>query len=414
MNNIVPVILCGGIRIRRLPGSCEDTPEPFLPLSDGESVLQQTVRRVSKLADPVIVCDRSDVSLVQLQLSDINVTPGAILAEPVGRGTAPAITMAAMSIREKNPSAMMVVLPCDQLISDACAFEKALGVAIREAKQNRLVSLGVAPTRAETGYGYIRVGEMLAGAADVTAFIEKPDRARAERYLAGGGFFWNSGMFVARVPVFLEEVARHANDVHICCEKAMAMMKNVDGCYRIDTAPYLACHNTMVEIAVMERSERVRCVELDAGWRNICHREVESGHGRTDDSSGCTGAEEVARARRETRPWGSFESIEKCAAHQVKHIIVEPGGRLSLQRHQHRSEHWVVVSGTAEVEVDGVLKTLTANEGCYIPQGAVHRLANAAPQRLHVIEVQCGSYLGEDDIERFDDAYGRADEEAVA
>lgn len=270
MKNIVPVILCGGNSSRLWSASREDMPRQFLELAGQSSMLQQTVACVSRYADPVFVCQRDHVGLVRQQMAEIGREPGAIIAEPLARNTAPAIAMAASVVQAQSSSAIMVVMPADHLLTDDKAFDEALGIAIREAKQNHLVTFGVLPTGPETEYGFIRVGENHKGAADITAFVEKPDRNRAERYLADGGYVRNSGIFVFRPSVFLEEHRRHAYDVSTAAEKACQILgEATEGCYTIDTAPYLGCHSTSVDMAVMERSDRVRCVALDAGSNDL-------------------------------------------------------------------------------------------------------------------------------------------------
>jgi mannose-1-phosphate guanylyltransferase/mannose-6-phosphate isomerase len=402
------------------------------------------------------------------QLRRLGVAPAALVVEPCGRNTAPAVAAAARLALAERPDALLLVLPSDHVFADAPAFRAAVEAGRAAAEDGRLVTFGVLPTAAETGYGYIEVDGQ--GAAEppwpVRRFVEKPDRERAEAYLGSGCHLWNSGMFLFRADRYLAELARYAPAIAAACEQAVAGARQDLDFLRLDAEAFAACPADSVDYAVMEHTERAVAVPLAAGWNdvgswsalrgirsqdgdgNAVHGDVwlEDSHGcyvhaeermvaaiglrdhivvETADAvlvAPCDRAQEVktvverlkAAGRTETfshrrvyRPWGSYEGISRAERFQVKRIVVEPGARLSLQMHHHRAEHWVVVRGTARVTCGDQELLLSEDQSSYIPVGVVHRLENPGVIPLELIEVQTGSYLGEDDIVRFDDRYGR-------
>jgi mannose-1-phosphate guanylyltransferase/mannose-6-phosphate isomerase len=404
------------------------------------------------------------------QLAAIGVVPEAVLCEPAGRNTAPALAAAAFWLRERDPAAIMLVLPSDHYIGDEGAFAKAVTKAIGPAEGGSLVTFGIRPTRAETGYGYIERGTPLDGADNVyavTRFVEKPDHETAERLVASGSYLWNSGMFVLSVVAFLEELERHGSAIAAACMAAVVKRRERDDYVFLDHEAFTAAPAISVDYAIMEHTDRAAVVPIDMAWSDIgswralrdaktsdkdgnvlegdvfvddVHNSYIRADGRlvaavgldnvvivtTDDAvlvSDATRAGEVGRMtqrlkekkrsesfhhRRVYRPWGYYQSIETGAGFQVKHLMVKSGARLSLQMHHHRAEHWVVVSGTARVTCGDETRLLSENERTFIPLGTPHRLENPGKIPLHVIEVQVGTYLGEDDIVRFEDNYGRA------
>jgi len=419
---------------------------------------------------PLIVCGNEHRFLVAEQMRQIGVEPSGILLEPEGRNTAPAVAVAALYLQAVDPDALMLVLPADHVIQDVASFQRAVALAAAPAEAGALVTFGIVPTRPETGYGYIRRGSALDGNAQaymVEEFVEKPDLAKAAQFIDDGRYSWNSGMFMFRASAYLGELRRWQPAMADSCEKAMASAyKDMTFC-RLDEAAYAKCPSDSIDYAVMERTALAVVVPADIGWSDVGSWSAlsdvqppdENGNVirgdvyaegvknslvraenrfvavigmenvivvETKDAVLITCKEEVQRVKNVVdylkknnrcehlnhtkvyRPWGSYEPIDAGGRFQVKRITVNPGEKLSLQMHHHRAEHWVVVTGTARVTNGEDVRLLTENESIYIPIGNTHRLENPGMVPLHLIEVQSGSYLGEDDIVRFDDVYKRA------
>jgi mannose-1-phosphate guanylyltransferase/mannose-6-phosphate isomerase len=448
-------------------------PKQFLPLTSRHSLLQEAVQRVAsdaRFAAPLFVANDEHRFILAEQVRALEVTPIAIVLEPIGRNTAPAACVAALALSASEPDALMLVMPSDHVIADLPAFHAALDRAAAAARAGRLVTFGIEADRPETGYGYIKRGTPLDGvdgAFEVGAFVEKPDRATAEQYLAAGDYSWNSGIFLFPAALYLQELQRLAPDMVAACRRAYTAAKRDIDFLRLDRDAFAQAENKSIDYAVMEHTPHAAVVPVDMGWSDAGtweamwrlspqdeHEDVRVGdvvaedtkrsylraeHGllvtlgvedlivvstadavmvahrdRAEDVSGL-----VKRLQREGRPeasanpivhrpWGSFRSIHNGDRVQVKHITVKPGAKLSLQMHHHRAEHWVVVSGTAKVVRGNEEIVLHEDQSTYIPIGTPHRLENPGKITLHVIEVQSGSYLGEDDIVRFEDSYGRS------
>ncbi|MEO0993946.1 MAG: mannose-1-phosphate guanylyltransferase/mannose-6-phosphate isomerase [Pseudomonadota bacterium] len=466
-----PVILCGGSGTRLWPASRKSFPKQFCPLLEGGTLFQRTLDRLegAGYAAPVLLTHQDFRFVVAEQLSDRGAEASRILLEPEGRNTAPAVCLAALEIAARDPDASMLVLPSDHLISDAAAFHRAVAEGRRAAAQGHLVTFGIHPDRAETGYGYLELG----AAPEPTAqpflrFVEKPDAAAAEAMLATGRYLWNSGMFLFSVRSILEAFDAHAPEIRAACAAALAEGREDLCFYRPAETAYATCPDISIDYAIMERVQGT-VVPLDGGWNDLgswrtlwsespqdaegvaategaiaidCKNTLlrADGSGQrlvgigldgivavatgdavlvADMDSGqqvrtavdrlkAEGAPQATEFPRCYRPWGWYESIAHGTRFQVKQIMVKPGAKLSLQSHHHRSEHWVVVAGTAKVTVGDDAKLLSENQSVYIPLGAVHRLENPGKLDLHLIEVQSGPYLGEDDIVRYDDIYARS------
>ncbi|GAB6195001.1 mannose-1-phosphate guanylyltransferase/mannose-6-phosphate isomerase [Lysobacter xanthus] len=467
-----PVVLSGGSGTRLWPLSRQNQPKQFLALVGDRSLYQETVLRASRLpgvAPPVTVCADDHRFMVGEQLQASGLRGGGILLEPSARNTAPAIAIAACHLAAHDPDALMLVLPADHLIEDEAAFRDAVSRARALAEAGWLVTFGIRPDYAETGYGYILGGVPLddAGAA-VDRFVEKPDLATAESYLAHGGYFWNSGMFLFRASRYLDELAAHAPAIAAAARAAYASARADLDFIRIDADAFAASPSDSIDYAVMEKTDRAAVVPVSCGWSDIGSwsalwsvAERDADDNRLDgdviavDSRGCLvraaerrmvatlGVEDlvivdtpdatlVARKdrvqdvkvlvdrlkaagrtehlvhRKVYRPWGSYDSLAVGTRFQVKRIVVRPGAALSLQKHTHRAEHWIVVSGSAEVTCGERVFDLHENESTFIPVGTVHRLRNNGSEPVELIEVQSGGYLGEDDIVRLEDVYGRS------
>lgn len=479
MIQVVPVVMAGGNGTRLWPLSRAGYPKQFLVLTaDNRSLFQQAVRRLTALASdglavmpPLTVGNEEHRFLVLDQLREAEADPGRVLLEPVGRNTAPAMTLAALAAGDEGADPVLVVTPADHVIPDQAAFVRVMHRAIDEAAAGAVVVLGIRPTRPETGYGYIR-GDGTGGAGqNVLQFVEKPDLATAERYLAAGDYLWNSGMFVVRASVWLDALEAFRPDIAAATRAAWAARSTDQRFVRPGPAEFATVPAESIDYAVMERCPGsafpIRLVPLDAGWDDLgawdavwqvadkddvgnahlgdallhdsrnslvhaSHRLVSlvgvdnlvvvettdavlvADRSRSQDvkqivaSLGASGRGEGRLHRKVHRPWGWYDSIDAGPRFQVKRILVKPGASLSLQLHHHRAEHWVVVSGTAEVVNGEQTLTLTENQGTYIPVGQKHRLSNPGRVPLEIIEIQSGSYLGEDDIVRFVDDYGRA------
>jgi mannose-1-phosphate guanylyltransferase/mannose-6-phosphate isomerase len=469
--SLIPVILCGGSGTRLWPLSRQAYPKQFLRLLGGDSLLQQTVQRLSGIdgiAPPLLVSNEESRFVAAEQLREIGVEQAQILLEPMRRNTAPAIASAALYALAQQQDPLLLVLPSDHVIKDHDALCRAVQFARQAAAQGELVTFGIKPLSPETGFGYIRTASSKAAIAQhVLEFVEKPNRATAEQYLASGNYFWNSGMFLFRASRYLEELERYAPAVLKACRDAVAQAKRDIDFVRLDAAGYAQSPDIAVDYAVMEKTDRAAMIALDAGWSDIgswasvwdaadkdeCNNAV-SGDVMLQDCEDCmvhgnsrlvtavglknvaiietadallvmnTGQaqdtrhlvaqlvkaqrSEATQHRQVFRPWGSYDCIGTGDRFQVKRISVKPGAKLSLQMHHHRAEHWVVVSGTARITNGDKDYLLSENQSTYIPIGVVHSLENPGKIPLELIEIQSGSYLGEDDIVRLQDRYGRA------
>jgi mannose-1-phosphate guanylyltransferase/mannose-6-phosphate isomerase len=467
---LTPVLLSGGVGSRLWPVSREAHPKQFLPLAGEITMLQETLRRTAGLeaAAPLVVCNEEHRFMVAEQLRQLDLQAGALILEPQGRNTAPAVALAALRAVVADPEAILLVLPADHLIRDVDAFVAAVDKALPLAREGRMMTFGVVPTAPETGYGYIKCGSALAdGLYQLERFVEKPDAATARGYLESGGYLWNSGMFLLRAQSYLDELGRRAPDILSCCQQAMSAATVDMHFVRPDAELFKQCPSDSIDYAVMEKTDVGGVVSLDCGWSdvgawsalwdvaerdvdgNVCRGDIildncRDSYFRSDSRLvAATGVEnlvvvetadailvadrdkvqdvkrivntlkklqrsEVSLHRRVYRPWGSYESLVSSERFQVKRIVVNPGQRLSLQMHHHRAEHWIVVKGTAEVTCEDKVFMLGEDESTYIPLGHKHRLANPGHIPLEIIEVQSGAYLGEDDIVRFEDVYGRS------
>ncbi|UXH80809.1 mannose-1-phosphate guanylyltransferase/mannose-6-phosphate isomerase [Roseateles amylovorans] len=468
--------MAGGSGTRLWPLSRAGYPKQFLVLSGNTSLFQQAADRLAALsaedievAAPVIVGNEEHRFMVLDQLRELKISPTAVLLEPTGRNTAPAITLAALQALAEGQDPVLVVTPADQTVTNSPAFTQALQDAVRQAKDGAIVILGITPDRPETGYGYIRSGAEGAGLR-VEAFVEKPDADTAQRYLDQGGYFWNSGMFVLRASVWIKALQKFRPDIEAATRAAFDA-KAVDGPFvRPSKDAFGIVPSESIDYAVMERCPGsefpLRMVPLDAGWNDLGAWEAVWQVADKDAAGNATRGDAIIADSRNTlvhatsrlvsavgldnvivvetpdavlvadrsksqdvkkivsqlnasqrgeqnlhrkvhRPWGWYDSIDMGERFQVKRIMVKPGASLSLQMHHHRAEHWIVVQGTAEVVNGDKTIMLTENQSTYIPLGQVHRLSNPGKVPLEIIEVQSGSYLGEDDIVRFQDTYGR-------
>lgn len=469
---LYPIILAGGAGTRLWPVSRTALPKQFIEFFPGQGTLfEATLNRLAGIPDlgsPVIVCSEEQRFLVAETLRRLNIKGASILLEPVGRNTAPAIALAALVLRAADPKAKLLVLPADHVIENTAAFRQAILDALPLLEQDWLVTFGIVPGHPETGYGYLRQGESIAGSPGhgVARFVEKPDRDTAQKYLDAGDYFWNSGMFLFAAECYLRELADYAPDIHQSCQQAYSSLEQDQDFFRVALADFADCRSESIDYAVMEKTERAAMLALDAGWNDLGSWDAVWDHAvkdkdnnviqgdvlSTDSHSSFIQAqsrlvtalgisdtivvetpdavlvadrnqvqkvkalvEQLQQHKRKEkdfhslvyRPWGSFESLAQGNGYQVKHIVVNPDSAISLQRHQHRSEHWTVVKGSAMVHCDGKEFALQENESTFIPLGSKHRLSNPGKVPVEIIEVQVGGYLGEDDIERFEDLYGR-------
>ncbi len=466
---MIPVILSGGSGTRLWPYSRSLYPKQFLPLLDHEAtLLQQTVSRLkNSLADKpaLLVCNQDHRFMAAEQLRCIKHQPRAIILEPFARNTAPAIALAALQVLNGGQDDVLLVLPADHAIPDTKSFHSAIETANQAAQQGHLVTFGIVPSHAETGYGYIRAQQKSA-ISPIAEFVEKPDKSTAEQYVASGEYFWNSGMFAFKASVFINELKRFAPEMLAACQKAMASQQADLDFLRIDHDAFAACPSDSIDYAVMEKTDKAVVIGLQAGWSDVgswqalweisskdsngnarkgdtlCERShnnyIQSEHKliatlgvsnlvivETDDAILVADKDQVQdvkllvkqlddanrietrQHRKVYRPWGYYDCIDSGGRFQVKRIVVSPRQSLSLQMHHHRAEHWVVVSGTALVTRGDEQILLSENQSTFIPLGVKHRLENPGAIPLEMIEVQSGSYLGEDDIVRFEDTYGR-------
>lgn len=471
MASIQPIILAGGLGTRLWPVSRSMYPKQLLPLAGDNTMLQETVLRlkgVDDLTDDVIViCNEMHRFLVAEQLRAIGIGAKIVL-EPEGRNTAPAAALAALIATEdvQDDSQLLLILPADHLIGDVAAFHRAVATGKFAAQSGKLVTFGVVPTRAETGYGYIQAGQDGASVSPIRNFVEKPDFSTAKAYFENGDYFWNSGMFMFNTGSYFKALAEHAPEILVACRASIENCTIDADFIRPDKVAFLGCPSDSIDYAIMEKSNLSVMVSLDAGWSDVgswaalheisesddnnntligdvvvqdCCNSYIRGESRlvaavgledvvvvetkdtvlvtTRDFSqdvkhivdGLTrnGREEAKLHRQVFRPWGSYDNIDSDDGFQVKRLIVNPGAVLSLQKHACRAEHWTVVRGQARITLDDREFDLKVNESTYVPIGAVHRIANPCDEPVHIIEVQCGDYLGEDDIVRLEDNYGR-------
>ncbi len=469
-DKLVPVILCGGSGSRLWPLSRSSYPKQFLRLTGTDSLLQQTMKRLSalKAAPPLLISEQATRFIIAEQLREIGIDHAHILLEPVRRNTAPAIVSAALYLRQQLGDVKMLILPSDHLIKNESAFTAAVQIASEAAQSGYLMTFGIQPESAETGYGYLRAETApYSSVMPLTGFVEKPDQQTAERYIRSGNYFWNSGMFLFRTSQLIEEISRHAPEILSACEHALQAASTDTDFIRLDEVAYRSNPSIAIDYALMEKTDQVAMVKLDAGWSDIgsweslwqhaekntegnriegdvmlqdCRDCLIQGHDRLIAGVGLADLavvdtpdallildrkhaqdarklvqalqderrHEVDHHRLVSRPWGSFDSLDRGGRFQVKRITVNPGAKLSLQMHHHRAEHWIVVSGTARVTHGDQDYLLTENQAAYIGVGIVHALENPGKIPLELIEVQSGSYLGEDDIVRLQDRYGRA------
>ncbi len=471
---ITPVLLCGGSGTRLWPLSRKSYPKQFVPLVGEETLFQASAKRLSGegYAAPVILTNSDFRFIVTEQLTDAGIDPGAILIEPEGRNTAPAVLAAALWLAKENPDAMMLVAPSDHVVPEPAAFRQAVASGTQAALDGRLVTFGITPTHPETGYGYLELarkpgsgdGEVI----DLLRFVEKPDSARAAEMIASGTHLWNAGIFLFTAQAIINAFRSHARDLIAPVAEAVDQGRADLGFLRLDPAAWAEAADVSIDYAVMEKSDNLSVVPFSAGWSDLGGWDAVWRESRPDAdgivTSGPTtaidckntllrsedeglelvglGLENIiavampdavliadsSRAQdvklavdalkaknirqaqafpRDHRPWGWFDSLVIGDRFQVKRIVVHPGAALSLQSHHHRSEHWIVVEGTAKVTVNDEVKLVAENQSVYIPLGAVHRMENPGKVPMVLIEVQTGSYLGEDDIIRYEDVYAR-------
>jgi mannose-1-phosphate guanylyltransferase / mannose-6-phosphate isomerase len=469
---LIPLILSGGSGTRLWPVSRRNMPKQFLSLTGQDTLFQQTVARTRLLPDvaaPVVVASEDHRFLAADQLLEAGVKGATIVLEPLARNTAPAIALGALKALEIDAEALLLVLPADHLIGDTESFTAAVQQALPAAREGWLVTFGIRPDRPETGFGYIRRAESIGGSAfRVAQFVEKPDQDTAQAYLENGGYDWNSGMFLFKAARYLEELDQHAPDMLAAVRAAYATGHGDLDFVRVDATAFAKVPDNSIDYAVMEKTSRAAVIPVSCAWSDIgswsalwlagkhdeqgnqregdtlavdtrnsllrshdrhmiatvgvddlivvstpdatlvAHRNAAQDVKKVVDKLKASGRTEHSFHRVVHRPWGSYDSIEAGGRFQVKRIVVKPGASLSLQKHHHRAEHWIVVSGTAEVTCDDKVFLMTENQSTYIPLGSVHRLSNPGKVPLELIEVQSGSYLGEDDIVRFDDVYGRS------
>ncbi|HWY66913.1 MAG TPA: mannose-1-phosphate guanylyltransferase/mannose-6-phosphate isomerase [Rhizomicrobium sp.] len=468
---IHPVILSGGTGSRLWPLSRSLFPKQLLALAGDRSLIQDTALRTqgAGFAPPLIICNTEHRFLIAEQMREAGIVPQAVVLEPLGRNTAPAAATAALMVAAIDSQALILLMPADHIIRNPTAFLNAVDRAARAAEQDRLVTFGITPDAPETGYGYIRRGAPLTGLADchqVARFVEKPDAETAARYLASGEYDWNSGMFLFKAGVFLDELERLEPELLSTCREAFAKGRKDLDFFRLEAESFAKAKAISIDYAVMERTDKAAVVPVEMGWSDIgswealwtaadrdslgnatkgdvlhhgsrnsylrsegplvaavgledmvvvatpdavlvSHKSASQDVKRIVEQLEQSGRELHTTHRKVYRPWGSYESIDSGENFQVKHITVNPGAKLSLQMHHKRAEHWIVVSGTAQVTCGEKIYPLRENQSTYIPLGEKHRLENFGPEPLHLIEVQSGSYLGEDDIVRFEDTYGR-------
>lgn len=467
---IYPVVLSGGVGSRLWPLSRQLYPKQLLPLAGAHTMIQDTITRVrgEQFAAPIVICNQEHRFLIAEQLREAGIDGASIVLEPVGRNTAPAAAVAALMLAEKDPSAILLLMPADHVVTDHEAFAKAVAIAAAAAREGAIATFGIEAKTPETGYGYIQRGEpsTIAGCYRVRRFVEKPDRETAEGYVESGDHYWNGGIFVFRAKTYLEELEKFEPLIVAQCREAVTKGRRDLDFLRLDEDAFKASPAKSIDYAVMEHTTHAAVIPVEMGWsdvgswQSLWEAAVRDGEGNVasgdviaigvgnsylrsegpllaavglDDMVVVATQDAVLVARRDAtqdvkkiveeiertgrhhhlhhrqifRPWGSYDSVDSGERFQVKRITVNPGAKLSLQMHHHRAEHWIVVSGTAKVTCGDKVFLLKENESTFIPLGETHRLENPGTIPLHLIEVQSGSYLGEDDIVRFEDRYGR-------
>ncbi len=467
---IIPVILSGGSGTRLWPLSRKLHPKQFIELMGKTTLFQEAILRLPEsIENPLIICNEEHRFLAAEQLRKINKEPKNIILEPVGRNTAPAIALAALKSIKESEDAILLVLSSDHLIQDMDKFHQAIALATKQAEQNKLVTFGISPNKIETGYGYIKANiSKNKNYYDIDEFVEKPDYKTAKKYVDSGGYFWNSGMFMFKASVYLSELEKYEPEILSACQKSCQTESYDLDFIRLNEQEFLKCPSQSIDYAVMEKTKNASMVILDANWNDVgswtalwdsqvkdnddnlvvgdvildkvSDTYVHSTSNRlvsviglsnlivvdTQDAVLVTNKEhaqdvknivekikksgrlESDQHRKIFRPWGYYDSIDRGEGFQVKRILVNPGQKLSLQKHNHRSEHWVVVKGKAQVTCGEKTFQLIENQSTYVSLGKVHRLENIEDTSLEIIEIQTGSYLGEDDIIRIDDDYERA------
>ena len=463
--------MAGGSGTRLWPLSRIQYPKQFLTLGINEyTLLQKTILRLKHLdcAEPIVICNEEHRFLVAEQLREIGVK-ATIILEPIGKNTAPAVALSAFHLQNQADN-VMLVLAADHVIENDDVFAKRVQDAHMLAKEGSMITFGITPTRPETGYGYIKLGKAVSCAHHIDSFVEKPDHATAQSYLNSGNYLWNSGMFMFNASTYLKELSNHAPDIFECCQKAMSQTQADLNFIHIDKLAFENCRSESIDYAIMEQTNNALVVALDAGWNDVgswsalwdIQPKNHDGNVLIGDVITYNSQDNYAHSenrmialvgvknlivietkdavlvahkdhtqdikhivnnikdsdryehyihREVYRPWGKFDSLAKDTGYQVKHIVVKPNEKLSLQMHHHRSEHWIVVSGTAKVRKGDKSFLLSKNESVYIPLGEIHSLENPGKVPLELIEVQSGDYLGEDDIVRFEDIYGRTNDE---
>jgi mannose-1-phosphate guanylyltransferase len=466
---ILPVIMAGGSGTRLWPLSRQLFPKQFLTLNGNNSMLQNTAHRLKgiKHQPPVVICNEEHRFSVAEQFRLNNIKNSGILLEPVGRNTAPAIALAAFNVLKTGEDPLLLVLAADHIIKDEAAFCQSVNIATEHAKKGKLVTFGIVPTAAEIGYGYIKRGEEIDNSGfNVAKFVEKPNLSTAQQYLENGDYYWNSGMFLFRASNYLAELKKYRPDIYSACELSIAKIQIDADFVRVDKSAFEACPDDSIDYAVMEKTSQAVMVPMDCGWSDVgswtalweIDEKDENGNVfkgdviSIDSSNSYVNAQEklvaiigltdvvvvetkdaiLVSKKSETqhvkkiveqlkandrpefqlhrevhRPWGKYDSVDSSERFQVKRITVKPGAKLSVQMHHHRAEHWIVVAGTAKVTNGDKDILLTENQSTYIPIGVIHALENPGRVDLELIEVQSGIYLGEDDIVRFEDKYGR-------
>lgn len=471
-NIILPVILAGGSGTRLWPISRGNYPKQFLSLHDDLSMLQQTITRLDGLNHqaPMLICNEEHRFIAAEQLRQLDIEHSGIFLEPVGRNTAPAIALAAFKAIEQDEDPFLLVLPADHVIKNTLSFQKCVNAAKELAAKGKLVTFGIEGNKPETGYGYIKCGKSIEGSKGfiVEAFVEKPNFETAKKYITSGEYYWNSGIFLFKASRYLNELKIHQNEIYETCLRA-SRRQNIDMDFiRVDKTAFEACPDDSIDYAVMEKTADAAVIPMSAGWSDVggfaalwevankdafgnalfgdvktvetyntlvfgdeklvatvgvedlvvintkdavlvAHKNKSQEVKQIVNQLKAEHRSEVTFHREVYRPWGKYDSIDNGERFQVKHITVKPGAKLSVQMHHHRAEHWIVVSGTAKVQIDNTEQFVTENESIYIPITAVHSLENPGKVDLELIEVQSGSYLDEDDIVRFEDCYGRVE-----
>lgn len=486
--NLIPVILSGGSGTRLWPLSREEYPKQLLALCGDATMLQSTALRLNDAFDcsdiqveqPVIICSEASRFITLEQLNKVDVNPQGIILEPVGRNTAPALTLAALFALEKGDDPLLLVMPADHVITRLAAFNHAVNMALASAQQGKVVTFGIVPDTPETGYGYIRGSDKLAdGLFAIDEFVEKPDLNTAEAYLASGEYFWNSGIFLVKSSTWIKLIGQYRPDILVACQHSLEVAVREHNFIHVPLESFVKCPSDSIDYAVMEKiagslgsESRAVVVPMDAGWSDVGAWGALLDIGQKDSNGNIlsenvvavksnnslvmsksrlvacigldnmivvetpdavlvasrehidhmkdmvsslksSGRSEPVVHRKVHRPWGNYDSIDSGVRFQVKRIVVNPGASLSMQMHYHRAEHWIVVTGTAQVTRGDEVLILAENQSTYIPLGTPHRLKNPGIVPLEIIEVQSGAYLGEDDIVRFHDHYGRDVKEAV-